>query len=1005
MRALRRPWLALALLAAAAASCHRRSGGPPYTPAESLATVRLDPALRIEAFVTEPAIASPVAMEFDERGRLFVVEMPGYPIDTRPTGRVKLLEDGDGDGRYEKAGVFADGLVLPTGVMRWRKGVIVTAAPDVWYLEDADDDGRAEARTRLLTGFAFTNPQHTVNGPLYGLDNWIHLAHEGPAEAIVYKDTFGDRGSGVRWADGPASAPLDANGHSVRFRPQTREIEAVAGRSQFGHAFDDWGRYFTLDNSNHVRHAPIPARYLRRNPDLLLPSAMQDVSDHGAAATVFPVTRGARFEMLSEPGQFTSACSLTFVPGGPLREALGRSSLVAEPVHNLVHRDLWSDAGATFVARRAEDRRELLAAGDAWFRPVNFAAGPDGALYLVDYYRPVIEHPEWGAAHRHDHDHASALFQGSDRGRIYRIGAAAGHPRPGKLPGAAGTAELVGMLGHPNLWWRRTAQRLLVERRPPDAPALLTALFRQSASPLGRLHALWTLEGAGALSPALVREALRDGEAGVRENAIVLAERFLAAESALEPALVAMTADPDPRVRFQLACTLGGLGSAAARHARERLLAAAMDDRWMHVAVLSASSDGAAATLERALAPAGLAAAEAPGRAAYLREAAGVVGARKRTAEVSRLVARVARAGRPAAAWWRGAVLEGLGRGLRRVRGAEAVPAEARVALVALAEDADAAIRRAALELLAQGGLPDAARARPALDRALARAADRARDAAVRADAIALAALAPRGLPLDRLQSWVDPREPEAVQAAAVRAMRAAEGEAAGTFLLARWRSLTPAVRAEAAEVLLADPARTRSLLAAIQDGRVQPWTLGFWSKRDLLMHDDEAVRAAAHALLEERPGEKEAVLKRYEAALDRPGEPGRGAQVFQAACARCHRFQGAGAEVGPDLGTVANRPASLLLKDILLPSLSIAQGYESYLVERVSGGTDEGVLAGQTPTTIVLRREGGQELVIPREDVRRLQVSQLSAMPSDLEQQVGEREMADLLAYLTRAR
>jgi putative membrane-bound dehydrogenase-like protein len=1004
MRPLRRSGLALAVLAAATPACRRAAGDPPLTPADSLATMRLHPGLRIEAVVTEPAIASPVAAEFDEHGRLFVVEMPGYPIDTRPIGKVKRLEDADGDGRYEKVTVFADELVLPTGVMRWRKGAIVTAAPDVWYFEDADDDGRAERRTKLLTGFAFTNPQHTVNGPVYGLDNWIHLAHEGPAEAIVYKDVFGDRGSGIRFADGGGPALAD-NRHSVRFKPDARALEAEAGRSQFGHAFDDFGRHLTLDNSNHVRHAVIAARYLRRNPDLLLASAMQDVSDHGAAASVFPVTRGARFEMLSEPGQFTSACSLTFVPGGPLRDALGRSTLVAEPVHNLVHRDVWSDAGSSFVARRAEEGKEFLAAADAWFRPVNFAAGPDGALYLVDYYRPVIEHPEWGASHRHDHAHAPALFQGSDRGRIYRISAERGHARPAVWPGAATADELVAMLAHPNQWWRRTAQRLLMDRRPAGAADRLRRLARESGSPLGRLHALWTLEGLGPLDRALVRDALRDAEAGVRENAIVLAERFLPGDPDVAQDLLALAADPDARVRFQLACTLGGLDTAAARAARDALLARGMDDRWMHVAVLSASSDSTAAALARALGAGGLTVAEAPGRADYLREAAGVIGARKRPAEIGSLVAHIARARRPSESWWRAATLEGLSRGVRRGRGAEAIPAPARAALVAFAEEDSPALRQAALELLALTGLPADAAARAAVQRALRRAADPALDAPARADAIALAALAPGLLPLERLTAWLDPREPERVQAAAAAAMRATAGDGAGRLLLARWRALTPAVRAEAAEVLLADRARTEQLLAAIEDGRVAPWTLGFWHKRDLLMHDDPAVRARAHARLEEQPAEKAAVLARYEAALRQPGDAARGAQVFQAACARCHRFQGQGAEVGPDLGTVANRPASLLLKDVLLPSQAIAQGYESYVVERVSGGSEVGVLAGQTPTTIVLRREGGEERVIPRDDVKALQVSQLSAMPSDLEQQVGEREMADLLAYLAGGR
>src|SRR5918996_2430764 len=157
----------------------RRQAGPPYSAARSLETMRIEPGFRIEAFVTEPAIASPVAIEFDEEGRLFVVEMPGYPLDTRPTGRVKLLEDTNGDGRIDRTTVFADQLVLPAGVMRGEKGILVTAAPDVIYFEDTNDDGRADIRRVVVTGFALSNPQHNLNAPTYGLDNWIYFAYSG----------------------------------------------------------------------------------------------------------------------------------------------------------------------------------------------------------------------------------------------------------------------------------------------------------------------------------------------------------------------------------------------------------------------------------------------------------------------------------------------------------------------------------------------------------------------------------------------------------------------------------------------------------------------------------------------------------------------------------------------------------------------------------------------------------------------------------------------------------
>ena len=170
--------------------------GPPYSPKQAVQTFKIEPGFRIESFVSEPDIRSPVAMEFDENGRIYVVEAPGYPLKMdAKVGRVILLDDTDGDGRPDRRTVFADKLTMPTGVMRWKKGVLVTDAPDVLYFEDTNGDGKADIRRVMLTGFAFTNPQHTVNNPIYGLDNWIYLAHEGPAGAVIFPGIFGDRGS------------------------------------------------------------------------------------------------------------------------------------------------------------------------------------------------------------------------------------------------------------------------------------------------------------------------------------------------------------------------------------------------------------------------------------------------------------------------------------------------------------------------------------------------------------------------------------------------------------------------------------------------------------------------------------------------------------------------------------------------------------------------------------------------------------------------------------------
>src|SRR5918995_4941409 len=324
------------ILLVVAAGCARSA--PPYSPADALKTFTLEPGFRIESYASEPDIRSPVAMEFDENGRVYVVEAPGYPLklDAR-AGRVILLEDTDGDGRPDRRSVFADKLAMPTGVMAWKKGVMVTDAPDVLYFEDTNADGKADIRNVVLTGFAFTNPQHTVNNPVYGLDNWIYLAHEGPATAVIFPELFGDRGSDLRFPDRPDAPSLKPARRMVRFRPDSGQLEYLSTNSQFGHSADAWGHRFTVSNEDHIRQEVIAAAYLTRNPDLPVGSAMERIPDHGPAGDVYPITQGGRIEMLSGVGSFTSACGITVYLGGAF-PSLGLFSLVAEPVHNLVHR-------------------------------------------------------------------------------------------------------------------------------------------------------------------------------------------------------------------------------------------------------------------------------------------------------------------------------------------------------------------------------------------------------------------------------------------------------------------------------------------------------------------------------------------------------------------------------------------------------------------------------------------------------------------------------------------
>ena len=996
-----------------------RASRPPYSPQDALQTFTIEPGFRIEPYIAEPDIRSPVAMEFDENGRIYVVENPGYPLNVEgKVGRVILLEDTDGNGRPDRRTVFADKLTLPTGVMRWKKGVLVTDAPDVLYFEDTNGDGTAEIRRVVLTGFAFTNPQHTVNSPIYGLDNWIYLAHEGPATAIVFPKQFGDRGGTVRFPDRPDAPSLEPARRMIRFRPDTGQLEYLATSSQFGHSFDSWGHHFTVSNEDHIRQEVVRASYLTRNPHLPITSAMARISDHRPAADVYPITRRGRVEMLSGVGSFTSACGITMYLGGAFPSSFGLFSLVAEPAQNLVHRDILTPSGATFVAKRAREGAEFLASTDAWFRPVNFYNGPDGAIYLVDYYRVMVEHPEWTSTHTHS---SPDLYTGEDRGRIYRISPeSSAHrsfsgdgtlPLPGAIRlGQASTGELVQLLASPNIWWRRTAQRLLVDRGNADAAGSLTRLLETSQSAVARVHALWTLDGLNRLETHHIERALDDAEAGVRENAILLAESRLRDQPRLVEKLLKMEGDPDRRVQFQLLSTLGGVDSDLSRAAQQRLLANNVDDPWMQIAALSASPDRAQHLFRSSAA---FTEKRTDARARLFQQIGVVIGARRNPAEVRQVLTTLVRTTNPDSSWWRAATLDGLAQGLGAARVNGNFGADL---LLTLFDRSDAQVRRASLRVLAATGLPP--RSGPVLQRAAATAQANDKDPAFRADAIGLLSLAtdlPRrsGAAAEAgaqtyqalFKTLVDPKQPEPVQAAAVRALGRVKGGEIGTYLIARWKAMTPAVRTEAADAMFLDQERPKQLFDAIRAGTVQPWTLQFRHRRNLLMSRDVALREAARSLLDETAGDREEVLKRYQAALEKDGDPQKGRVVFERVCAKCHKLNGVGNDVGPDLATIRNRTPEVILPDIIMPSRSIAQNYESYVVETKSSGIITGVMGAQTPATITIRHEGAAEDVIRREDIVDMRITELSAMPADVDKVVTVDEMADLLEFLKAGR
>jgi len=987
-------------------SCNQKKTSRGLSPAESLSTFEVAEGFQIEQIAAEPLVADPVAMEIDEYGRLYVVEMHGYPLDKGGSGRVKLLEDTDGDGIMDKSTIFADGLVLPTGVMRWKRGVLVTDPPNILYLEDMDGDGKADKREVVLTGFALANPQHNVNNPILGLDNWIYLGHEPAATAKVYTEYFSDRGSAVFFPghpDGP-QLPENALGRSVRFNPDKVLLENLSSQTQFGHTFDRWGRRFLVSNAHHIYHEVFGAAYLGRNNAFLISNTVEYISDHGNAADVYPITKNPEHQLLTDVGVFTSACGISAYMGGLFPSVYDSVTFVAEPVSNLVHVDVLRERGATFTASRLFENREFLASTDAWFRPVNMYVGPDGALYVLDYYRQIIEHPEWMAD---DVAKSGAIYNGMDQGRIYRITPKGTAPLDwsNRLElGDADLGQLVDHLSSPNAWWRRNAQRLLVERKDKVAVPLLERRIKEGGSPLATLHALWTLHGMGALSADMVIIGLQDVAAGVRENAIRMTEDLFIRKNGPETnrilgELVKLKDDRDPKVRFQLLATLGFINTPATVQARTDLLFGNLDDSWMQIAALSATPSEEDNLLEKVLQQTR----DGDSRYASLIERlSNMAGGSGDVSKIRKLITDALSSGKAG----RGGnvpVLNGLTQSLRS-NGIDPgeLSLERELLLAAWLGHSAAPVRHAALGMLGVLGLPESGATAEAIAEAEASVADTKADAGKRLDAIRLLSLGDVRKYEALFKGLVVPTEPVSVQSAALGALAAIPDETVSVFLIDHWASLTPSLRGEAIGTFLGSEPRIVLLLDALEAGTIDPSVISWPAQVGLMASGDEALRNRARGLLSDNKSSAQEVIDSYQGVPSLTGNPVVGKQLFAVHCAMCHQLGGKdGTPFGPDLATIRNRRPQSIMADILDPNLSIADGYDVWNIILKSGEKLQGLIASETPSAITIRNYGGVETVVARNNLQSLTAMGTSVMTNGFDRLIDQQQMADLLAFL----
>ena len=954
------------------------------------------PEIQIDLFAIEPQIIDPVCIAFAANGDCFVVEMRDYPYGfgerRNPGGTIRLIRDSNHDGRADSSHLFAEGLSFPTSVMPWKDGVLVLAPPQILYLKDSDGDDKADVKTVVLDGLKLGVTDSNANSLRFGVDGLVHVANGGNG-GNVWLTEHPDR----RTALGDWDFAIDFENQRIQKTGETG--------GGFGLVFDEAGNSFTTYNIDYLQQRVLPHAAIANSPALFPFEATENISDHGESARIFPIVQAeTRVNHPEQAGHFSSAGGMGLLERGPLHSKLGTSIFVCDVVCNLIHRDLLRSDGVAFRAARAPEEvdREFIASRDPAFRPIGFEHGPDGAMYLVDMQRDVIEHPDYIPERVLK---TMDVRGGDDRGRIYRVTSRDGLNNVFERLDSASMQRLVELLSSDHRWQAVTAHRLLADRGE-GADQVAHEIRQQlwdgntaSGTDAGRVRSLWLLKRLDALDDSVVDLALADNSAMVRKAAIQVSS---------SRDHTAQLADSDAGVRIAAALALDGVQSNKKLAELARLYYRC-DDKWMRRAILVAVDDEANSllnqTLERIIAQQNYTDVDRE----TIREVANVVAAglpNERRDEFAIWLARQLSLNHVAVP----DLVEGLNEGWKR-RPESMLQAHQLGPIVDqwFGETHRKVGDVEVLDLMITCKIPPPKQLHDWTGEQLATLANGNVTMPERIQAIEGASKAARlgvrrDKVLENLTVILESPTNSDLQKAAIDGLRRSQSPSLAEHLCERWSSISPSLRVSLINLLLSRREYHSELLSAIENGvvTVGELNLDLEQRRTLLRWSSANVHERASKLFgDEEYSNRKDIVREWLAKLPDVGDSKRGQEIYKQKCATCHVSRGQGHRVGPDLQALSHRSVEDLLTHILDPNMSINPNYVSCVVQTTDGLIVDGLLAQESPLSITLVQADAKQQTIPRSQIESFKTLATSLMPEGLEKDLKPSDLRSLIAYL----